>query len=363
MNNLSFRCLRRSGIITFQIASLCFALSIGTGLAQTPFSPATASLLFSTGNPDGKIGTLSRVGSVGQVQTETADDFVLTENTLIEQATFIGLIPSGAPLSSISRVEIEIYHVFPADSRNPPSGNVPTRVNSPADVEIASETSDSSDGTLTFTSSLLNSNFTVANSVVDGINKSPNQMTGGEGPVTGQEVLITVTFNPVIKLPANHYFFRPEVQLSMGNFLWLSAPKPITAPGTPFAADLQSWIRNDNLAPDWLRIGTDITGQGPFNATFSLLGELDADEDGVPDSIDQCPGTPGGEIVNAQGCSIDQLAPCAGPRTGGNWKNHSEYITAFRQAAHAFLMEGLITRSERALLVARAAQSTCGRKR
>jgi hypothetical protein len=36
--------------------------------------------------------------------------------------------------------------------------------------------------------------------------------------------------------------------------------------------DLQSWIRNDNLAPDWLKIGTDITGQGPFNATFSLAG-------------------------------------------------------------------------------------------
>jgi hypothetical protein len=188
-------------------------------------------------------------------------------------------------------------------------------------------------------------------------------MTGGEGPVTGQEVLITVTFNPAIKLPANHYFFRPEVQLSTGNFLWLSAPKPITAPGTPFAADLQSWIRNDNLAPDWLRIGTDITGQGPFNASFSLSGELDADEDGVPDSIDQCPGTPGGEVVNAQGCSIDQLAPCAGPRTGGNWKNHSEYITAFRAAAHQFLMQGLITRRERALLVAQAAQSTCGRGR
>jgi hypothetical protein len=48
------------------------------------------------------------------------------------------------------------------------------------------------------------------------------------------------------------------------------------APGTPFSPDLQSWIRNDGpgaLAPDWERIGTDVTGQGPFNATFSLVGE------------------------------------------------------------------------------------------
>jgi hypothetical protein len=26
------------------------------------------------------------------------------------------------------------------------------------------------------------------------------------------------------------------------------------------------------LEPDWLRIGTDITGQGPFNAAFDLNG-------------------------------------------------------------------------------------------
>jgi hypothetical protein len=60
-----------------------------------------------------------------------------------------------------------------------------------------------------------------------------------------------------------------------GDFLWLSAPRPIVAPGTPFSGDLQSWIRNDGpgaLAPDWERIGTDVTNQGPFNASFSLSG-------------------------------------------------------------------------------------------
>jgi hypothetical protein len=75
-------------------------------------------------------------------------------------------------------------------------------------------------------------------------------------------------------LSTDHYFFRPEVELTNGDFLWLSAPKPIVAPGTPFASDLQSWTRNDALAPDWLRIGTDITHQGPFNAAFSLSGQV-----------------------------------------------------------------------------------------
>jgi hypothetical protein len=46
-------------------------------------------------------------------------------------------------------------------------------------------------------------------------------------------------------------------------------------PGTPFPpgfTDLQSWTRDEFLDPDWLRVGTDITHQGPFNATFSLTG-------------------------------------------------------------------------------------------
>jgi hypothetical protein len=66
------------------------------------------------------------------------------------------------------------------------------------------------------------------------------------------------------------------------HFLWLSAPKPIVAPGTPFSPDLQSWMRDDPpLAPDWLRIGQDIIGNNPpppgafptFNAAFSLSGQ------------------------------------------------------------------------------------------
>jgi hypothetical protein len=253
-------------LILSWIASLSLAICIATPAAADSF-------FFSTGNPDGLIGTLSRQASAGKLETETADDFVLTQQTLITQATFTGLLPLGAQLSDISNVEIEIYHVFPNDSVNPPSGNVPTRVNSPADVEIGSATRDGLAGDLSFTSAILSPSFTVNNSVVNGINKSPNQFTGGEGPATGEEVLITVDFITPILLDPDHYFFRPEVLLSDGDFLWLSAPKPIVAPGTPFSPDLQSWIRNTDLKPDWLRIGTDITHQGPFDATFSLTGQ------------------------------------------------------------------------------------------
>ncbi len=268
-------------------------------------TPASANLfVFSTNNPDGLLGALSRRPSPGKLETETADDFILTQATFISGATIVGLIPSGGSLADISNVEVELYHVFPKDSdvgrtSGPPTfstAQVPTRVNSPADVEIGDATRDGSEGTLDFTASLLNSSFSVLNTVVNGINPKPNQTTLGEGPASGEEVQISIAFTPPILLPADHYFFRPEVLVTGGDFLYLSAPKPIVAPGTPFTPDLQAWIRNSDLAPDWLRIGTDIIDGMPvrtFNMTFSLTGATIA-------------GTPG--QANCRGQSVSGLS-------------------------------------------------------
>jgi hypothetical protein len=189
---------------------------------------------------------------------------------------------------------VEIYRVFPNDSNvgrtsGPPNFstvNVPTRTNSPSDHEIQAATRDSNDSTLGFIATQI-SDFQVGNTVVDGINKFPLQLTHGEGPARGEQVRIDITFKiPVFLLPG-HYFFRPEVEVSGGNFLFLSAPRPITS-GTPFPAgttDLQAWIRNTNLTPDWLRIGTDIIGLSTFNMTFSLIGNT-VPEAGTPGQAD-----------------------------------------------------------------------------
>src|SRR4029453_16718280 len=91
-------------------AKLALGLTLLALILLPPQASATP-FAFTTGFPDGKIGTLSRPASAGLIQTETADDFVLNECVLINQATFTGLLPTGAPLSSINRVEIEIYHV------------------------------------------------------------------------------------------------------------------------------------------------------------------------------------------------------------------------------------------------------------
>jgi hypothetical protein len=146
-------------------------------------------------------------------------------------------------------------------------------------------------------------------------------------------VTITVTFDPPIVLPAHHYFFRPEVGLSSGNFLWLSAPKPVNPP--LFVGDLQSWIRNDNLAPDWSRIGTDIAHQGPFNASFSLSGVTDAE------SI------------------IDELVPCSGPASGGTWRNNGQYVSSVAHAAQSLANQGCISQQEIGQIVSEAARSDC----
>jgi len=240
--------------------------------------PASAvPFFFNSGNPDGLMATASRPSSAGKIEIETADDFVVSGGTLkLTSATFQGLLPIGSQLSNVKQVVVEIYRVFPNDSTNPPSTNVPTRVNSPSDVAFDSR--DSGSGTLSFTPGFQASSFTAANSVLNGINKFPNQLTHGEGAVTGQQVQFNVLFNTPFVLPADHYFFVPQVQLASGDFFWLSAARPIVPPGTPFppgATDLQSWIRDENLDPDWLRIGTDIVGAGAFNAAFTVNGDLD----------------------------------------------------------------------------------------
>ncbi len=274
-------------------------------------TPAWAEpFFFSTGNPDGLIGTLSQPASAGHLETETADDFILTGTTSIDQATITGLIPSGTPLANISNVEVEVYHVFPRDSADPPSGNVPARTNSPGDVEIDTATRDGSLGTLDFSASLSDEGFSVLNTVVDGINQAPENVTNGEGAASGELVEITITFNPPIVLPADHYFFRPEVQVDGGDFLFLSAPRPIVAPGTPFMGDLQAWIRNSDLKPDWLRIGTDIIGGATpptFNMALSLTGETTPQaETPTPTATPQQTATPTGQPSNngGNGCSI-----------------------------------------------------------
>src|SRR5438874_13134904 len=83
-NILDWNSIERLTVRFSAAASLAASLLLSTQASATPF-------FFSTGNPDGKIATLSRPTSGAKIQTETADDFVVTNCIVINQATFIGL--------------------------------------------------------------------------------------------------------------------------------------------------------------------------------------------------------------------------------------------------------------------------------
>lgn len=261
------------------------------GLGAILAMPAPGATIYNNLTPNDMIGIATRPSSAGSFEIEAGDDFVLTAQTIINMATFDGIIvsPTGAA-PTISDVVLEIYRVFPADSdvgrtSGPPTFStpqVPTRVNSPSDVAFDSR--DSAAGELTLSSSVLAPTFTVLNSVQPGgIHPMPHQTTMGNGPLTGEEVQISVNLSRTFDLSPNHYFFVPQVEVSDGGtFYWLSASRPISGPGTtpfpPGFTDLQAWTRDQFLDPDWLRVGTDIVGGGAnaptYNTAFAIDGTV-----------------------------------------------------------------------------------------
>ena len=147
-----------------------------------------------------------------------------------------------------------------------------------------------------------------------------------------------MAFTSPITLDPDHYFFVPQVELDSGNFLWLSAPRPIVPPGTAFPlgfTDLQTWIRDEALQPDWLRVGTDIVGGATpptFNAAFSLSGVA------VPGPVAGA-GLPGLPRVIGEVKVTENTTSC--PLTGPSpwWRRRQMYTTGLdavlrREIAH-----------------------------
>jgi len=80
-------------------------LAVMLGLAAAGFCSQAAAqgpqVVVNTGNPDGKLGALSRPASVNKVETETADDFFLNQTTVVTGATITGLLTNGATLANL----------------------------------------------------------------------------------------------------------------------------------------------------------------------------------------------------------------------------------------------------------------------
>jgi hypothetical protein len=259
-----------------------FTWLMAFGLGAMLASSALGATIYNNLTPNNQMAIATRPESGSAFEIEAGDDFVLGSRTIINTASFVGLIvPGSGGTPAISQIVAEMYRVFPLDSNTARTPNVPTRMNSPSDVALVSRDSASSE--LTFSSSVLSATFTALNSVQPGgIHPSPFQNTMGNGPLTGQEVQINLTFATPFDLQADHFFFVPQVLLTNGGqFYWLSASRPISGAGTtpfpPGVTDLQAWTRDTFLDPDWLRVGTDIVGGATpptFNTAFSLEGTV-----------------------------------------------------------------------------------------
>ncbi len=149
------------------------------------------------------------------------------------------------------------------------------------------------------------------------------------------------------------------------NFVDPAAGNFHLAPGSPCidaGTNLSLLVTNDlegNPRP--------LDGNGDGTPVFDIgayefrAAPADSDGDGVPDAQDQCPGTAPGVAVDAQGCSIAQLVPCEGPRSGGKWRDHGEYVSSVVKTVRAFEAAGRITSAEGEKITVAAARSSCGK--
>src|SRR5215471_4030120 len=136
----------------------CFLTALALVLMLGATASA-ASFFFTTGDPDGRMAAASRPESRGKIEIEAADDFILTSRTVIDRATFTGLLFHGGQ-GEIRDVVVEIYRVFPNDSDTTRTPRVPSRTNSPSDDALTDRSS--ADRTLRFTVTVINPHFEVA---------------------------------------------------------------------------------------------------------------------------------------------------------------------------------------------------------
>lgn len=87
-------------------------------------------------------------------------------------------------------------------------------------------------------------------------------------------------------------------------------------------------------------------------------GVPDADGDGVLDDVDQCPDTTVGEVVDGQGCSIEDLSQTCADEA----KNHGEYVSCVIRLIKQFLQEGIFDEETAKTLIKEAANSDVGKK-
>ena len=129
--------------------------------------------------------------------------------------------------------------------------------------------------------------------------------------------------------------------------------------------DVENGYAVDIVAVPVMTDGPDADGDGVPDTLdncpqIATRDQQDQDQDGVGDACDECADTQLGSPVLNDGCSPSQRCACDGPAPDKEWGSPREYVQCFARALKQLYRQKKLTRSEVREMMQDAVRSGCG---